>query len=264
MKTVNGSNTCQFNAAPTRENHHSFTELKFCFWNIGGLKNKLEDNLFLSEIEENDIVLLAETHIGYNQKIKITLEDSHCFQVCRPASGNGRFYGGLAVLIKSHIRPHVSMLKNTSKDFQRLKFETSFFNFKRNVYICLAYIPPSQSSYTQNLPADLLDNLEKEISYYSTCRDVMICGDHNARTSSTPDYIANDEADHLPVYQSYAVDLHSIPRVSKYTVIDSRGKNLLDICIGNQIRILYGRYLCPPPKGRGTYCFWCGSCWRRR
>ena len=22
--------------------------------------------------------------------------------------------------------------------------------------------------------------------------------------------------------------------------------------------------LCPPPRGRGTYCFWCGSCWRRR
>ena len=22
--------------------------------------------------------------------------------------------------------------------------------------------------------------------------------------------------------------------------------------------------LCPPPKGRGTYCFWCRSCWRRR
>ena len=22
--------------------------------------------------------------------------------------------------------------------------------------------------------------------------------------------------------------------------------------------------LCPPPKGRGTYCFWCGSCWRQR
>ena len=19
-------------------------------------------------------------------------------------------------------------------------------------------------------------------------------------------------------------------------------------------------YLCPPPKGKGTYCFWCGSC----
>ena len=56
--------------------------------------NKLEDNLFLSEIKENDIVLSAETNIGYNQKI--TLEDFHCFQVCRPASGNGRFYGGLA------------------------------------------------------------------------------------------------------------------------------------------------------------------------
>ena len=158
----------------------------------------------------------------------------------------------LAVLIKSHIRPHVSTLKNTSKCFQWLRFEKPFFNFKRDLYICLAYIPPSQSSYTQNLPMDLLDSLDKEISYYSTCGDVMICGDFNARTSSTPDYIVNDEADHLLVYQSYAVDQPSIPRVSKDTVIDSRGKKLLDICIGNLIRILndrcfgdmFGHYTC--------------------
>ena len=138
--------------------------------------------------------------------------------------------------------------------FQWLKFEKSFFNFKRDLYICLAYIPLSQSSYRQNLPTDLLENPEKEISYYSTCGDVMICGNLKAGTS-TQDYIVNDETDHLPVYQSYEVDLNSIPRVSKDAVIDSRGKNFLDVCIGNQIRILNGRCF-----GDMLYSKWSQSC----
>ena len=245
---------CHFETS-TREESYNFSELKFCFWNIGGLKDKLEDDMFLSEIKQNDIVLLAETHVGHNQKI--ILEGFHCFQVCRPVSGNGRFYGGLAVLIKSHIRPYISILQNTNKDFQWLKFDKSFFNFQRDLYVCLAYIPPNQSSYTQNLPNDLLDDLEKEISHYSTCGDVMICGDFNARTAASPDYIVNDEIDHLPVYQGYAVDLPSTPRVSKDAIIDTRGKSIFDVCIGNQIRILngrcfgdmFGRYTCYTPNG---------------
>ena len=27
--------------------------------------------------------------------------------------------------------------------------------------------------------------------------------------------------------------------------------------------VIFLIYLCPPPKGRGTYCFWCGSRWCR-
>ena len=226
-----------------------------CFWNIGGLKDKLEDELFLTEIKGNDIILLAETHIGHNQKI--SLEGYFCYQVCRPVSGNGRFYGGLAVLIKSHIRPHVSILKNTKKDFQWLKFDKTFFNFQRDLYVCLAYIPPSQSSYTHNLTSDLLDDLENEISLYTSCGDVMVCGDLNARTASSPDCIINDEINHLPVYQDYAVDIPLTHRVSKDTITDARGKSLLETCIGNQIRILngrsfgdmMGRYTCYTPNG---------------
>ena len=28
------------------------------------------------------------------------------------------------------------------------------------------------------------------------------------------------------------------------------------------VQISQIKYLCPPPKGRRTYCFWCGSCLR--
>ena len=43
------------------------------FWNIGGLisknMNKLEDDLFLAEIQQHNVICLAETHIGNDQKL---------------------------------------------------------------------------------------------------------------------------------------------------------------------------------------------------
>ncbi|CAC5392934.1 unnamed protein product [Mytilus coruscus] len=45
-------------------------DLKFCFWNVGGIvydgMNKLDDDMFLSEIKAYDIILLAETYIAYD------------------------------------------------------------------------------------------------------------------------------------------------------------------------------------------------------
>jgi hypothetical protein len=45
-----------------------------CFWNIGGLKSKgmdkTKDILFMQLIEKYDLVLLAETHVGYDSGIK--------------------------------------------------------------------------------------------------------------------------------------------------------------------------------------------------
>lgn len=75
------------------ENH---TELRFCFWNVGGLHDKLEDDLFLSEIKQHDIVMLAETHVGYDKRVSV--EGFHYFPVCRARSANNRYYGGLAIL----------------------------------------------------------------------------------------------------------------------------------------------------------------------
>ena len=47
---------CRLNTTSTTDTIN-FSELKFCFWNIGGLKDKLEDELFLTEIKGNDIIL---------------------------------------------------------------------------------------------------------------------------------------------------------------------------------------------------------------
>ena len=234
------------------QNH---TELRFCFWNIGGLHDKMEDELFLSNIKNYDIVLLAETHIGYDKNVAI--EGFHYFPICRAKSANGRYYGGLAILTRSKIRPYVSYLKTTCTEYQWVKLDKNFFNFRKDLFLCLTYIPPSQSIYANNMQQDLIDLLENDILLYKTKGDIMICGDLNARTGSQQDFIASDGTDHLPLYQNYNIDSHSIYRQSKDVIVDTRGRSLIDICIGNQLRILngrcfgdmFGRHTCFTPNG---------------
>ena len=56
---------------------------------------------------------------------------------------------------------------------------------------------------------------------------------------------------------NYNIDSHSFYRQSKDVIVDTRGRSLIDICIGNQLRILngrcfgdmFGRHTCFIPNG---------------
>lgn len=130
-------------------------------------------------------------------------------------------------------------------------------NFQKDLFLCLAYIPPSQSIYVNNLQQDLLDLLEKDIGLYKAKGDIMICGDLNARTGCEKDFISDDGTGHLPLYQNYNVDHPPLPRQINDATIDSRGRSLIELCIGNQLRILngrcfgdsFGRYTCYTTNG---------------
>ena len=226
---------------------HSSTSLKMCFLNVGGLKNKegskLEDLFFINKMNKYDIVFLAETHIGYESNIH-RVGTFYVYQICRPiCRPNNRYFGGLAILTKSHIRPHVKIQKNTNPDFQWIKLEKSFFGFLKDLYICLVYNPPMTSSYTQGLNHDILECIENETVEYKKYGNILLCGDFNARVSSSDDFIIDDDNSHTPLFNNYTVDKQIRCRKSKDTTLDTRGKELIDFCISNQIRMLNGRVL---------------------
>ena len=88
--------------------------------------------------------------------------------------------------------------------------------------------------------------------------DIVLTGDFNARTGSEADYIAGDSTLHIPINNSnYSIDFTTEQRVSQDSTVDLRGKDLLEFCICNQIRILNGRcfgdssgkYTCLKPNG---------------
>jgi len=100
---------------------------------------------------------------------------------------------------------------------------------------------PSQLDLYKQLSYDIIEQIEKDLLNFKTKVDILICGDFNARTATEPDFISDDTPKYLPLSDSYNVDNTIRIRNNHDTVLDTRGKELLEFCIGNQLRIMNGR-----------------------
>ena len=85
--------------------------------------------------------------------------------------------------------------------------------------------------------------MEKNITHCNKLGNIVLCRDFNARISCENHFILNGESKFTPTYEDYKTDKNILKRQSRDTNIDQRGKELLDRCICNQIRILNGRVL---------------------
>lgn len=90
---------------------------------------------------------------------------------------------------------------------------------------------------------NILEIIEKDITdKYGSKGDIIITGDLNARTGSHPDFIQDDDFSHIPIdNNSYEVDVLVGRRTNNDNILDSRGRDILDLCISNKLRILNGR-----------------------
>ena len=149
------------------------------------------------------------------------------------------------------------MLQNTNHNFQWVKLDKQFFGFQKDLCIWVAYFPPAMSSYTKSLGVDMFACIESDITRKFGDANILICGDCNARIGTNPDYILQDDNTFLPLFQSYPVDQSITKRKSRDVKIDTKLKELLDLCISQQLRVLNGRtlgdlqgnYTCFTPNG---------------
>ena len=67
----------------------TFSSLKMCCWNVGGLiskgVNKTSDPLFIKSVEKYDIAFLVETHQEYNSSFG-NIGTFHYHPICRPVT----------------------------------------------------------------------------------------------------------------------------------------------------------------------------------
>ena len=86
------------------------------------------------------------------------------------------------------------------------------------------------------------NSFESEVIEFSTKGSILISGDMNARTGMLCDYVRNDSDIPIPFPLSYIIDEDEFQRTSMDLSTNVQGRNLLDLCISNRLRILNGRH----------------------
>ena len=99
--------------------------------------------------------------------------------------------------------------------------------------------------YNHNSENDILESVANEMSEYNLDGDILLCGDFNARTGNgVADFISDDDDMHVPVADNTCriETLKTIKhRTSQNSIVDTRGRELIDLFVESQLRILNGR-----------------------
>ena len=217
--------------------------LNFAFWNIRGFNSKIIGKKvisqdFLREIQDYDIIGLAETHVytavindlaipGYKLINYINCERN-------PKSHTSP--GGLALFCKEKISKYIIPLKSDNKDVIWTKIKKDVTGQDKEIYLGTLYFSPSgnKESVQKKYQA-----LAEDISNFQTRGYVILQGDFNARTNNCQDTIEYDE-----VFIELEGDLCKKvnPRNSEdRQKLDLRGEQLIELCKTLNINIINGR-----------------------
>ena len=151
---------------------------------------------FIRELENADVFILQETWCRGDVS---TGCPSGYIEIMSPSTKlkgvtQGRDSGGMLIWYKANLVQYIKLIKK--REFSILiKIKKDLITTDKDVFLCAAYIPPSQSPYFNEHSFSIL---EDEISYFQAQGSVLICGDLNARTGTEPDFISTQGDKHIP------------------------------------------------------------------
>ena len=236
-----------------------FSELRIGSWNINSIwknlnsfrYNKLHYPEFQNLIKKKLLFCLLETHHTADESDNLFIEGYKCFSLCRPKPKNRKRYkpsGGLAAYVHNSILCGVERISIPGSESIILKLKKDFFGLINDVYLCFAYCVPANSSILSCdfMPEDIFEDLTNKLSQCHPHGDIILMGDLNARSKTIPDFIFNENNDHIPVPPPdlYEVDtVETSLRNNCDQISNSYGSKLIDLCKTVPLRILNGRLL---------------------
>ena len=123
---------------------------------------------------------------GYKLYRKDRLDTRHAY----------RFYGGLAIGVRSELSAGVTLQKTDCSEIMWCKISKEFF-FERDTFLAVVYVCLQGSTFGAR-NENVFDALEKDFSKFSELGSVLVCGDFNARTSTEDDFCDVNISDQMP------------------------------------------------------------------
>ena len=156
--------------------------------------------------------------------------------------------GGIAAFIRNDVSPYVSQWRPLEECSHLWLHISADAGMAQDLYLCLCYLPPQNSTYYQSLAEHPLDVITREVHCASGLGVVLLAGDFNARTGCAPDWANhNDLADiydyleGAPAAASNDDSFRPSARHSKDPKLNSQGKALLQLCQECDVFLLNGR-----------------------
>ncbi len=236
-----------------QDNANRLMNITICTWNIQGAFSKgsgeqtdvkTDFHSVKKFLHKHSIICLTETWANESTVTALSCKGYELFHSCRKTKHKNakKESGGVAVLIRKDLTPHIKINKSLSDDILWIKVNQKVIRMPFNLMIGTIYLPPENSSYTKSNLVDNYRILEKEILKYKQQGKVLLCGDFNSRVGNMQDYIHSDSNDpHIPLPISYAPDKPIAKRNNLDTLVNNYGKCLIDTCIGNDLCIINGR-----------------------
>jgi len=229
---------------------YSKYNLKIGSLNIGGnAKVKCQSADIADIIKQHDIFAILESWLDTNDSCP-TIDGYVNFRSDRKKKRKAkRNSGGIIIYCRSNIVKGLSKIASSSNDILWLKFDSLFFGFPNDLYLCVSYLVPESSPYAQGV--DILQNLTDEVDHYAAMGSVAIIGDLNSRIGAKQEnhYRINTNGHNFDISQPDSVPI----RLSCDTKMNSRGQKLMELLTNHDLLLANGR-VCGDLNGKYTCC----------
>ncbi|MCG8034648.1 MAG: endonuclease/exonuclease/phosphatase family protein, partial [Candidatus Thiodiazotropha taylori] len=220
--------------------------------------NKLKSAEFQNIFESNDVVLLTETWT--DQFSDLAVDNFEVFVLHRQEkkSGSKRNSGGIVLYLRNNLVSDDTLIYTSHDDILWVKISKSVLCLDNDLYICLCYVIPDESSRQALIETNIFDRLTESLIFIENKSEgnsnVLMCGDFNSRTSVNPDFVTDDDPAHMDVLPEEYTSDRFMQRFSEDAGhVNNNGLLLLELCKQTGLRIMNGRV--GNDNGIGRYTF---------
>ena len=192
---------------------------------------------FVTKTKLNDFHrLLNSCHIfGVQETL---LENQESFKVSKGNKAR-RNSGGVLLFCKENIAEGVEKQTSANKHFIWVKLKSNFFKLDKDIFLCCAYIPSTNSKYFIDGEDKVLDLLKQDIEKYSNLGNIIVFGDLNCRLEEKQEelnFIDSDCED-----QDYLNTIEIPNRISQDKESNTSGNMLSEVMNANTLLTLNRR-----------------------
>lgn len=220
--------------------------------------NKLNTDEFKNIFNSSDIVLLTETWTNSFSDIAVCNFESYVLHRYEKKKKSKRNSGGIILYIRDQYVTRDTLVYTSNDDIIWVKISKHALALDNDLYVCLCYVTPDNSSRQSFVETNIFDRLLDSVNLiadksHDNC-NFLICGDFNGRTSSNADFVVDDDVRNMDCLPDGYTPDHFMQRYSQDVGhINNNGLLLLDFCKQTGLRIMNGRV--GSDKGVGKYTF---------